>query len=45
VRLSFDGNMDELLAIATTRHHLVDISSEEADLEEIFLAYYREAGV
>jgi ABC-2 type transport system ATP-binding protein len=46
VRLNFDGNMDELLAIATTRHHLVDINSEEADLEEIFLAYYRnEAGV
>jgi ABC-2 type transport system ATP-binding protein len=46
VRLKFDGNMDELLAIATTRHHLVDINSEEADLEEIFLAYYRdEAGV
>ncbi|MGB7449438.1 MAG: ABC transporter ATP-binding protein [Ornithinimicrobium sp.] len=41
VRLAFDGNMDELLRVATGRHHLVDISSEEADLEEIFLAYYR----
>jgi ABC-2 type transport system ATP-binding protein len=41
VRLAFDGNMDELLRLATGRHHLVDISSEEADLEEIFLAYYR----
>ena len=40
--LSFDGAMEELLAVATGRHHLVDINSEEADLEEIFLAYYRE---
>ncbi len=45
VRLAFDGNMDELLQVATGRHHLVDINSEEADLEEIFLAYYREAEV
>ncbi len=42
VRLSFDGNMDELLGIATGKHHLIDINSEEADLEEIFLAYYRD---
>ncbi|MGB3594957.1 MAG: ABC transporter ATP-binding protein [Ornithinimicrobium sp.] len=42
VRLSFDGNMDELLGVATGRHHLIDINSEEADLEEIFLAYYRD---
>ncbi len=43
VRLAFDGNMDELLQVATGQHHLVDINSEEADLEEIFLAYYRGA--
>ncbi len=42
VRLSFDGNMDELLGVATGRHHLIDINSEEADLEEIFLAYYKD---
>lgn len=41
VRLAFDGNMDELLGVATGHHHLIDINSEEADLEEIFLAYYR----
>ncbi len=35
--------MDELLGIATGNHHLIDINSEEADLEEIFLAYYRDA--
>ncbi len=42
ILLSFDGDMEELLAVATGRHHLVDINSEEADLEEIFLAYYRD---
>jgi len=42
IMLSFDGDMEELLAVATGRHHLVDINSEEADLEEIFLAYYRD---
>ncbi|MBY5162453.1 ABC transporter ATP-binding protein [Salsipaludibacter albus] len=45
IMLSFDGHMEELLAVATGRHHLVDINSEEADLEEIFLAYYREDAV
>lgn len=39
--LSFDGHMDELLAAATARYRLRDISSQEADLEEIFLTYYR----
>ncbi len=42
VRLSFDGRMEELLAVVTDGHRLVDINSEEADLEEIFLAYYRD---
>lgn len=44
ITVSFDGAMEELLAVATSRHHLVDIDSEEADLEEIFLAYYRTDG-
>jgi ABC-2 type transport system ATP-binding protein len=39
--LSFDGHMDQLLAAATARYTLRDISSQEADLEEIFLTYYR----
>ena len=39
--LSFDGHMDELLAAATAQNRLRDISSQEADLEEIFLTYYR----
>ncbi len=42
VELSFDGQMEDLLLAATGRYHLVDINSQEADLEEIFLAYYRD---
>lgn len=42
VTMSFDGQMDELLRVATSGHTLVDISTEEADLEEVFLEYYRE---
>lgn len=41
VTLSFDGHMEDLLAVATDSYRLVDINSQEADLEEIFLAYYR----
>ena len=39
--MSFDGNMDALLGVATDRYTLVDINTQEADLEEIFLQYYR----
>lgn len=42
VVLSFDGKMDVLLKTATEHYNLVDISSEEADLEEIFLTYYED---
>lgn len=42
VAMSFDGQMDQLLATATSRYHLIDINSEEADLEEIFLTYYED---
>lgn len=45
VTMSFDGHMDELLRAATSGHTLVDISTEEADLEEVFLEYYREEAV
>ena len=41
VTLSFSGKMESLLKVATDRYTLVDISTEEADLEEIFLTYYR----
>jgi hypothetical protein len=40
--MSFDGQMDTLLRAATERYRLVDISTQEADLEEIFLEYYRD---
>lgn len=41
-RMSFDGHMDHLLRTATERYTLLDVVTEEADLEEIFLQYYRE---
>lgn len=40
--MSFDGQMDVLLSAATERYTLVDVETQEADLEEIFLEYYRE---
>jgi ABC-2 type transport system ATP-binding protein len=42
VSFSFDGRMDELLSVVTNGFTLLDITSEEADLEEIFLTYYRD---
>lgn len=40
--MSFDGKMDTLLRTATEHYTLVDVTTQEADLEEIFLEYYRE---
>lgn len=40
--MSFDGKMDTLLRAAADRYTLVDVNTQEADLEEIFLEYYRE---
>lgn len=42
VILSFDGQMETLLKVATEQYSLLDISTQEADLEEIFLTYYEE---
>lgn len=39
--MSFDGHMDALLRVATDNYQLVDVNTQEADLEEIFLEYYR----
>ena len=44
VTLSFEGSMAALIATATDGRQLIDISTGEADLEEIFLAYYRTDG-
>lgn len=38
--VSFDGEIGEILQIALD-HDIVNLNSREADLEEIFLAYYR----
>ena len=40
--MSFDGKMHSLLQAATQHYTLVDVSTQEADLEEIFLQYYRD---
>jgi ABC-2 type transport system ATP-binding protein len=45
VVLSFDGQMETLLKVATDRYSLIDITTQEADLEEIFLTYYRDEDV
>ncbi len=42
--LSYDGKMDVLLK-ALHHYEVVDISTHEADLEEIFLTYYRDEEV
>lgn len=43
--LSFDGRMEDLLRAVMDEYDLQDIHTQEADLEEIFLAYYREEEV
>lgn len=43
VTLSFDGQMETLLKAVSSRYTLLDITTHEADLEEIFLTYYEEA--
>ncbi len=45
VSLSFDGQMETLLKVVTERFHVLDITTQEADLEEIFLTYYRDEEV
>ncbi|MDH3470482.1 MAG: ABC transporter ATP-binding protein [Acidimicrobiia bacterium] len=44
VTLSFDGQMETLLKVVTQRYSLLDITTHEANLEEIFLTYYEDAG-
>lgn len=45
VTLSFDGQMETLLKVVTEQFHVLDITTHEADLEEIFLTYYRDEEV
>ncbi len=42
--VSFDGSINAILRAAMTRE-LVDLHTRDADLEEIFLAYYRDSPV
>jgi len=42
VTLSFTGQIETLLGAITNRYALLDITTQEADLEEIFLTYYRD---
>ncbi len=42
VLLSYEGKMDSLLARVSAQYELVDIATHEADLEEVFLTYYRD---
>jgi ABC-2 type transport system ATP-binding protein len=43
--LSYDGKMEDMLRTVMDRYELMDIRTQEADLEEIFLAYYRDGEV
>ena len=45
VVISYDGEMHDLLRAATSDGSLRDIVTHEADLEEIFLTYYRDEEV
>jgi len=42
VVMSFEGDMGALIRAASDRYSIVDISTQEADLEEIFLTYYHD---
>ncbi|MFC1935861.1 ATP-binding cassette domain-containing protein [Chloroflexota bacterium] len=45
VGMSFDGDMGVLLKAVAERYAIVDIRTQEADLEEIFLTYYHDEKV
>ena len=40
--LSYDGKIHDLLKTVADRYDIVDMTTQEADLEEIFLTYYRD---
>lgn len=42
VSMSFEGDMGALIKTVTAHYTLVDINTQEADLEEIFLTYYHD---
>lgn len=42
IELNFDGDMAELIAAVTAKVRLRDIHTQEAELEDVFLTYYRD---
>lgn len=42
VVLSYDGKMEDMLRVVMDKYELINIRTQEADLEEIFITYYRE---
>jgi hypothetical protein len=42
VVLTYEGTIDHLLTTITGRYDVVDITTHEADLEEVFLTYYQD---
>jgi len=42
VMLSFNGRTADLVAAVADRYGVIDINTHEADLEEVFLAFYRD---
>ncbi|MEN8902534.1 MAG: ABC transporter ATP-binding protein [Candidatus Nanopelagicales bacterium] len=45
VFISYEGTMEKLLAAVMSKCHPLDISTNEADLEEVFLTYYHDESV
>ncbi|MDU7361901.1 MAG: ABC transporter ATP-binding protein [Propionibacteriaceae bacterium] len=42
VRLSFDGELGSLLQAVGSKYRILDLSASDADLEEVFLAFYQD---
>ncbi len=42
VQLSYEGAMEALLKAVAEHYELIDISTQDADLEEVFLTYYHD---
>ena len=43
--ISYEGTMEKLLAAVMSKCHPLDIGTNEADLEEVFLTYYHDESV
>lgn len=43
VHLSFDGELGSLLQAVGSKYRILDLSASDADLEEVFLAFYQDA--